>query len=314
MLPALEKLFERAQRQDGAGLYHWLARVYSEYGKTPCHIFRKLMRNPEGNSELIARSKTLIDQAKKTFEQQLEDEPDDWYSLRGLGDIYETFGETELASKYPWDPHSDYRWAQPAWEGLQLPDFSASTLDGTQISFSDYHGKLVLLHFCAWWCGPCTGEIPYVKEVYEEHHKNGFEVIRISIDEEEKDLRNYIEEHEIPWVQVFENSGNENGPAKFFGINRLPFQWLIDRDGTIISVMNRQFLLGQNLNRAEPRGKGTQYQISPQPILMEILYPLQHSKGKLPCFIWDFRMEYWMFWRQSTKSIIKMVLRSLVSV
>ncbi len=251
VLPALEKLFERAQRQDEYGLYHWLTRVYSEYGKTPCHIYRKLMRNPEGNTELLARSKTLIHQAKYIFEQRLEEEPDDWYSLRGLGDIYETLGETELASKYPWEPHSEYRWAQPAWEGLQLPDFSATTLDGTQISFSDYHGKLVLLHFCAWWCGPCTGEIPYVKEVYEEHHKNGFEVIRISVDEEEKDLRKYIEEHDIPWVQVFENSGIEGGPAEFFGINRLPSQWLIDRDGTIISVMNRQFLLGQNLNRTE---------------------------------------------------------------
>ena len=251
VLPALEKLFERAQRQDGYGLYHWLTRVYSEYGKTPCHIYRKLIRNPEGNTELLTRSKTLIDQAKNIFEQRLEEEPDDWYSLRGLGDIYETLGETELASKYPWEPHPEYRWAQPAWEGLQLPDFSATTLDGAQISFSDYHGKLVLLHFCAWWCGPCTGEIPYVKEVYEEHHKNGFEVIRISVDEEEKDLRKYIEEHEIPWVQVFENSGIESGPAKYFGINRLPSQWLIDRDGTIISVMNRQFLLGQNVNRTE---------------------------------------------------------------
>lgn len=251
VLPALEKLFERAQRQNGLGLYHWLTRVYSEYGKTSCHVYRKLMRNPEGNTELLVRSKTLIDQAKNTFEQRLEEEPDDWYSLRGLGDIYETLGETELASKYPWEPHSEYRWAQPAWEGLQLPNFSATTLDGAQISFSDYHDKLVLLHFCAWWCGPCTDEIPYVKEVYEEHHKNGFEVIRISVDEEEVDLRKYIEEHEIPWVQVFENSRIESGPAKFFGINRLPSQWLIDRDGTIISVMNRQFLLGQNLYRTE---------------------------------------------------------------
>lgn len=250
-LPALEKLFARAQQQDGNGLYYWLTKLYSEKGKTPCHIYRKLKRNPEGNSALIARSKTLIDQAKNIFEQRLEEEPDDWYSLRGLGDIYQTLGKTEVASKYPWEPHPEFKWEQSAWEGLQLPNFSAKTLDGTQISFSDYHGKIVLLNFCPYWCGPCKGEIPYVKHVYEEHHKNGFEVIRISIDEDEMELRKYIEEHEIPGVQIFENSGIKSEPAKYFGINRFPSQWLIDRDGTIISVMNRQFLLEQNVNRTE---------------------------------------------------------------
>ena len=251
VLPALEKLFERAQQQDGNGLYYWLTELYNKSGKTPCHIYRKLRRNPEGNTELIARSRSLIDQAKNTFQQRLEEEPDDWYSLRGLGDIYQTLGETELASRYPWEPHSEYRWEQPAWEGLQLPDFSATTLDGTPISFSDYRGNLVLLNFCAWWCGPCTPEIPYIKEVYEEHHKNGFEVIGISLDDSEDELRNNSEEHEIPWVQIFDSKGWHSEIARFFGINFIPSQWLIDRDGTVISVMNRQFLLGQNVNRTE---------------------------------------------------------------
>ena len=250
-LPALEKLFARAQQQDGNGLYDWLTELYNKSGKTPCHIYRKLRRNPEGNTELIARSKTLIDQAKNIFEQRLEKEPDDWYSLRGLGDIYQTLGETELASKYPWEPHPEFKWEEFAWEGLQLPDFSATTLDGSQISFSNYRGKIVLLHFCAWWCGPCKGEIPYVKQVYEEHHKNGFEVIRISVDEEEEDLRKYVEEYDIPGVQIVEISGFNKSPNKYFGIGRIPSQWLIDRDGTIISVMNRQFLLGQNVKRTE---------------------------------------------------------------
>lgn len=251
VLPTLEKLFERAQRQEGYGLYHWLTRVYSEYGKTPCHIYRKLMRNPEGNTELLARSKTLIHQAKNIFEQRLEEEPDDWYSLRGLGDIYETLGETELASKYPWEPHPEYRWAEIAWEGLKLPDFSATTYDGKPISYSDYKGKLVLLNFCAKWCGFCAPEIPYIKEVYQEYHDNGFDVIGVSLDDSEAELREYIDEHEIPWKYIFDGKGWDSEIARFIGIRGVPSQWLIDRDGTIISVENRQFLLGQNVYRTE---------------------------------------------------------------
>ena len=250
-LPALERLFACAQQQDGSELYHWHTKLYQETGRTPCHIYRKLMQHAEANSELIERCKPLIDQAEKVFLQRLEVESDDWYALRGLGDIYQTLGETELAKKYPWEPHSEFRWNQKAWEGLELPNFSATTLDGAPFSFSDYHGKLVLLNFCAWWCGPCKTEIPYVKQVYEEHHQNGLEVIRISVDESEADLRNYIEEHEIPGIQLFENDGRLKGPAKFFGIYGIPSLWLIDRDGKIISVSSRQDRLVQKVNWTE---------------------------------------------------------------
>ncbi len=253
-LPALEKLFERAQQQGGSELYSWLTKLYKDIGKTPCYIYRKLMRHPEANSEQIERCKPLIDQAEKVFLQRLEVDADDWYALRGLGDIYQTLGQTELARKYPWEPHIDDRhisWNKKAWEGLELPNFSATTLDGAPFTLSDYRGKLILLNFCAWWCGPCKTEIPYIKQVYEEHHKNGLEVIRISVDESEADLRKHIEEHEIPGIQLFEKDGWLSGPAKFFGVYSIPSIWLIDRDGKIVSFDSRQQRLVQRVNRTE---------------------------------------------------------------
>ncbi|MDE0484760.1 MAG: TlpA disulfide reductase family protein [Candidatus Poribacteria bacterium] len=250
-LPTLEKLFAIAQQQDESELYHWITKLYNEIGRTPCHIYRKLMRQPEGNAELIELCQLLIKQTEQSFKHRLEKDPDDWYALRGLGDIYQTLGKTELAQEYPWESHPEYRWTQKAWEGLQLPDFTATTLNGTEISFSDYKGKLVLLNYCGWWCGPCKGEIPYIKQVYEEHHKNGFEVIRISIDESEEDLRKHIEEYEIPGVQVFGDYSMTNGPAKYYGIYWVPSHWLIDRDGKIISVDSRQDPLVRIVNWTE---------------------------------------------------------------
>ena len=250
-MPALEKMYARAQQQNGDGLYLWLTKLYNEIGSTPCHIYRKLMKHPEGNAELIERCKYLILQAEQAFKQRLEVEPDEWYALRGLGDIYQTLGKTELAKQYPWEQHSEFRWHQKAWEGLQLPDYTVTTLDGTTVSFSDYHGKLVLLNYCAWWCGPCTGEIPYIKQAYEENRMNGFETLRISIDEKEADLRKYIEEHEIPGIQIFGNYNMDNGPAKYYGIYWVPSHWLIDRDGKIISVELRQDPLVHRINWIE---------------------------------------------------------------
>ncbi len=249
----LEKLFERTQGKDDLELYYWLTKLYKEVGRTPCSIYRNLMKNPEGNTELIERCKPLITQAKHAFQQRLANEPDDWYALRGLGDIYEALGETELAQKYPWKEHPDLQvvWNQKAWVGRKLPDFSATDLDGKSISYSDYHGKMLVLNFCAKWCGFCEPEIPYLKEVYEEHHDKGLEVIGVSLDENEAELHEYIEEHNIPWIQIFDGKGWKSRLARYFGIRFLPSQWLIDRDGTILSVETRKEQLGQIVNWTE---------------------------------------------------------------
>ncbi len=252
-LTLLEKLFERAQRRGESELYHWLVRLYKEIGTTPCVSYRKLMKSSEGNVELITRYKALIVQAQQTFEHRLEQEPDDWYALRGLGDIYETLGETELTQKYPWEGHSDTKiaWQQKAWVGRKLPDFSATPLDGTPISVSDYRGKMLVLNFCAKWCGFCAPEIPYLKKVYEEHHDKGLEVIGVSLDENEAELCEFIDAHDIPWPNIFDGKGWESDLARYFGINSVPSQWLIDRDGTIISVGTRRETLGQLVKWAE---------------------------------------------------------------
>lgn len=250
-LPALEKLFACAKQQNESELYLWLTKLYKDIGRTPCHIYRKLMQHREANSEQIEKCKPLILQAEKAFLKRLEEDPEDWYASRGLGDIYETLGQTELAKKYPWEPHPEFRWSRKAWEGLEIPNFSATTLDGKPISISDYRDKLVLLNFCAKWCGPCKGEIPYVKQVYEEHHKNGFEVISVSLDDSEAELREHIEAYDIPWLHIFDGKGWKNDLAQYFGINSIPSTWLIDRDGKIISVDARQESLVKKVNWTE---------------------------------------------------------------
>ena len=247
-LTALERLFKRSIQQGESGLYGWLVKLYNEIGRTPCHIHRNLMKNPDSNAELIERCKPLIDQMLQTFQQRLSDVPDDWYALRGLGDIYQTLGETELSKKYPWAGHKDLievKWKQQAWVGLELPNFSATTLDGTPISVSDYRGRMVVLNFCAKWCGFCAPEIPYLKEVYAEYHDKGLEVIGVSLDENENEIREFTEEHEIPWLQIFDGKGSKSELAQFFGVTKLPSQWLIDRDGTILSIDTRGEQLSQ---------------------------------------------------------------------
>lgn len=105
---------------------------------------------------------------------------------------------------------------------------------GKPSSLRDFRGKVVLLDFWATWCGPCKKEMPNLKKLVEKHGKDGLEVIGISLDEDEKELKEYVKENDISWTQVVGKSAAEF--ADRWGIEYIPMLFVIDRQGKLRSV------------------------------------------------------------------------------
>ena len=157
-----------------------------------------------------------------------------------LAEIHERLGNAELANEYRIKANPTL-----ALIGKTVPDFSATDLEGKPISLEQYRGKVVLLDFWAVWCGPCIAEMPNIIEVYNSYKDEGFDIIGISLDTDEKRLRDYLKENDIPWRQVFSGKGWQSPVAQQYGIRAIPAPWLIDRYGKLISHQARGETLEQ---------------------------------------------------------------------
>ena len=131
-------------------------------------------------------------------------------------------------------------------EGTKFPDFNEKDSAGKPLSIANYKGKVVLLDFWATWCGPCVHELPNVIKTYDTHHKQGFEIIGISLDKEQEKLASFTKEKNMTWVQYFDGLVWQNKLAVKYGVNSIPATYLLDGQGTIIG----KDLRGEDLDKA----------------------------------------------------------------
>ena len=183
----------------------------------------------------------LYEDMLEIFKESEQQRPNEQPILARLAYIYKKLGNIELAEVY-------YRKSDPTYElwGKPVTDFSVTDLDGSPISLQDYRGKVVLLDFWGVWCGFCIDEMPNLKKIYATYKDQGFDIIGVSLDDEESELRDYLKENDIQWRQIYSGERWKDDPlAQQYEITGVPEQWLIDRDGKLITHKAR----GEDLER-----------------------------------------------------------------
>ena len=153
------------------------------------------------------------------------------YPLDQLKDIMAGF-TTEAIYR---DPLNDYVAKQERLEvGQPFIDFTLQTKDGEDVTLSEKiaQNKLTLVDFWASWCGPCRHENPVVKAAYEKYHELGFDVVGVSVDQDEAAWLKAVEEDELPWMQVRDS---EDKVSEDYMIYYIPSNFLFDQNGTMIA-------------------------------------------------------------------------------
>lgn len=120
--------------------------------------------------------------------------------------------------------------------GSLAPDFTLKDKEGKEVHRSDFCGKYLLLDFWASWCGPCLREIPNLKELYKKYHGQGFEILSVSLDDNQNDWLQAVEQHKLDWRHVSSLKGWKCPIAKLYNVTGIPAMFLLNKEGKIVAT------------------------------------------------------------------------------
>ena len=136
----------------------------------------------------------------------------------------------------PGQPYINIIQCNPEREIVSL----SSVLERPEVSY-------VLVDFWASWCGPCMGEVPYLKQAYAAYHDRGFEIYGVSFDNNEQKWLDAIRDNGMNWVHVSDLNGFDNPAARDYAVQGIPSNFLLDKKGTILATNLRGEALAEKL-------------------------------------------------------------------
>ncbi len=129
--------------------------------------------------------------------------------------------------------------------GKNAPLFSQSDPQGKPITLESFRGKYVLIDFWASWCGPCRQENPNLVRTYQKFKNRNLEILGVSLDNSKDKWLQAIKDDQLTWPHVSDLKFWRNEVAVQYGVQSIPANFLLDKEGKIIA----KGLRGQALER-----------------------------------------------------------------
>jgi peroxiredoxin len=120
----------------------------------------------------------------------------------------------------------------PLVRGAKAPEFSLPPLGGgAPVVLSEQRGKTVLVNFWATWCKPCEDEMPAMERLYRRLKPQGFELLAVSVDEDEAEVEAFRERMGITFPILMDPKQNVSRAYQTMGF---PESLLVGPDGVVV--------------------------------------------------------------------------------
>jgi len=121
--------------------------------------------------------------------------------------------------------------------GAIAPEISLPNPQGDTVSLSSTRGDIVLLDFWAAWCTPCRNENPNLVDAYDKFSDQGFEIYQVSLDQTREAWLDGIEEDKLGnWIHVSDLKYWSSSVVPLYGIEGIPANYLLDKEGRIMAT------------------------------------------------------------------------------
>ena len=136
--------------------------------------------------------------------------------------------------------------------GSVAPEIEMNDVNGVPVKLSSLRGKYVMIDFWASWCGPCRQENPALVKVYQKFKSKGFQIYGVSLDNNDASWKKAIMDDNLTWVHVSDLQRWGSSVVKSYGVEGIPYSFLIDKEGKIIARGLRSEALEKKLNELLP--------------------------------------------------------------
>ncbi len=131
-------------------------------------------------------------------------------------------------------------------EVRSYPDLKAPDMYGNDVALSSLDGNVILLDFWAAELGTSNTHNADLKDLYERYRSQGFRVYQVSADVSKVTWITAVQGQRLPWISVCDFGGELSPLLRTYNVFKLPSNYLIGRDGNIIS----RDLYGEDLEAA----------------------------------------------------------------
>lgn len=129
---------------------------------------------------------------------------------------------------------------------IGAPDFKITDRFGEQIRLSGLMGKVVILNFWVASNTECRLFQKELRDLYDQYHSRGLEIIQIGMDTDQALWIQTIQELNLPGIHANDFRGAGSKVALLYNVPRIPYCYIISKQGDL----RHKYLTGAALKNA----------------------------------------------------------------